>query len=296
MRPEADGFASHASALLFAYFAAVLTVTMLVLHPAYLALSAVFAGAYLASMGGLRTLGKTLCWMLPVMLIAVGFNVAFNHRGMTALFYLKNGNAVTMESLVFGLCAAAMLLAAVLWFSCFHRVMTADKLMAFTGRLAPALSLLFSMTLRFVPRITRQLRRTYAAQRALDGAAGLPAAVRRGVRTVSIVVTWALEGAVITADSMRARGYGLPGRTHFHRERWQRRDTLLLLLLVPLTAGTLAGMAAGSAQELFYPALQFAPPTGRNVLAWGCFALLCALPLIIRRKEARAWARSRSAI
>ena len=111
MRPDTDGFASHASALLFAYFAAVLTVTMLVLHPAYLALSAVFAGAYLASMGGLRTLGKTLCWMLPVMLIAVGFNVAFNHRGMTALFYLKNGNAVTMESLVFGLCAAAMLLA-----------------------------------------------------------------------------------------------------------------------------------------------------------------------------------------
>lgn len=291
-----DGFGTLPGALIFAYYAAVLAVTMLVLHPAYLLISALGAAAYLAAIAGWRGLLRCLRWTLPLAVITVGFNLAFNHRGVTALWYLKNGNAVTMESLVFGLCAALMLSAAVLWFASFHRVLTADKLTAFTGRFAPALSLLFTMTLRFVPRILRQLKRTLAAQRALDGTRGLRAELRRGVRSVSIVTTWALEGSVITADSMRARGYGLPGRTHFHRETWGRRETVFLAALALLAAGAFAGIAAGCATETFYPSLAFSPPTGRNLIAWAWFALLCAMPLILNRKEARVWRKLRSGI
>ena len=39
--------------------------------------------------------------------------------------------------------------------------------------------------------------------------------VRSALRVFSIVVTWSLESGLITADSMRCRGYGLPGRTSF---------------------------------------------------------------------------------
>ncbi len=284
------------SALLFAYYALVLAVTMLVLHPAYILLSALGAGAYLVSIAGWGALGRRLRWVLPLVLIAVAFNLAFNHRGATALWYLHNGNAVTLESLVFGLCAGGMLAAAVLWFSSFHLVFTSEKLMALSGRFAPALSLLFAMTLRFVPRLTRQMKRIWTAQAAMDGQTGFFASMRRAAATVSIAATWALEGAVTTADSMRVRGSGLTGRTHFHRERWTRRETVLLLALCVLAALVFAGAAAGSAMETFYPTLDFARPTPRNLLSWCGFGLLCFAPWILNGREALRWRRCRSNI
>ncbi len=41
---------------------------------------------------------------------------------------------------------------------------------------------------------------------------------------MSILVTWALENAIDTADSMKDRGYVLPGRTAFSIYRFDRRD------------------------------------------------------------------------
>ena len=157
-------------AVSFGFFAVVLIVTMLVLHPAYIAISLLGAAGSLAALTGFaRAAAKRIRWVLPLMLLTVFFNVAFQHRGVTALWYLHNGNAVTLESTVFGLCAAGMLAAAVLWCGCMHQVLTSDKLMALTGPLLPSVSLLFSMALRMAPRILRRLRETYDVQKALDG-------------------------------------------------------------------------------------------------------------------------------
>lgn len=54
-----------------------------------------------------------------------------------------------------------------LWFSCFSQVMTTDQLVYLFGRIIPALALVLSMTLRFVPRFDRQLRKVSQAQQSL---------------------------------------------------------------------------------------------------------------------------------
>lgn len=283
-------------AVSFAFFAVVLIVTMLVLHPAYLLLSLFGAAGSLAALTGLHGLRQRLRWVLPLMVLTVLFNAAFQHRGVTVLWYLPNGNAMTLESIVYGLCAAGMLAAAVLWCGCLHQVLTADKLMALTGRLLPAASLLFSMALRMVPRVLRCLRETYDALRAMDGGTGPMAVLKRCVRTVSGTVTYMLEHAVVTADSMKARGYGVGKRTHFHRETWGAAETGFAAALLILTVITLLGLLSGSGTEVFYPSLQFSPPSGKNIAAWCCWALICALPMLTEGKEALSWRRSRSTI
>jgi energy-coupling factor transport system permease protein len=45
-----------------------------------------------------------------------------------------------------------MLAAVISWFSCYNAVMTSDKFVYLFGRVIPALSLILSMTLRFVPK------------------------------------------------------------------------------------------------------------------------------------------------
>ena len=95
--------------------------------------------------------------LLAVALLAAGFNPLFNHEGATILGYWPSGNPLTLESVLYGGGTALMLLAALGWFSCLNRVMTADKWMCLVGRALPTLSLLLSMTLRLVPRFRARL-------------------------------------------------------------------------------------------------------------------------------------------
>lgn len=134
------------------------------------------------------------------------------------LFYLKDGNPVTLESIVYGLASGLMLAGVISWFSVFHEVMTSDKFMYLFGKVIPAFSLLLSMTLRFVPRFTEQIRRVAEAQQCIGRNVNNGNVFQRaahGLKILSITTTWALENSVETADSMKSRAYGLRGRTNF---------------------------------------------------------------------------------
>ena len=103
-----DSFSALHPALTFCYFAAVLLLTMLVLHPVFLALSLLGALGYCAVLRGWRSLGRTLGWLVPFLVLMAALNALFNHAGVTMLFYLPNGNPVTREALCYGAAAAAM--------------------------------------------------------------------------------------------------------------------------------------------------------------------------------------------
>jgi energy-coupling factor transport system ATP-binding protein len=153
-------------------------------------------------------------------------NPAFNHRGASVWFYLKNGNPVTLESIAYGFAAASAFVAVILWFSCFLAVVGSDKLVYLFGRLSPALALLFTMALRMVPRFFEQLAEVRRARALLgNGAAkGIKARAAEAAAVMSALASWSIEGSIVTADAMRARGYGLPGRTAYSPFVFTRRD------------------------------------------------------------------------
>lgn len=90
------------------------------------------------------------------------------------------------------------------------------------------------MALRFVPRFAAQLKIISNAQKCVGrdiSQGNLLTRAKNGLKILSILITWALENAVDTADSMRCRGYGLPGRTAFSNFRLDSRDKASLGLL-----------------------------------------------------------------
>ena len=162
-----DSFSALHPALTFCYFAAVLLLTMLVLHPVFLALSLLGALGYCAVLRGWRSLGRTLGRLVPFLVLMAVLNALFNHAGVTMLFYLPNGNPVTREALCYGAAAAAMFAAVILWFQCCNVVMTAEKYLYVFGSALPGVSLLLSMALRFVPKFSAHIRAVRAAQASL---------------------------------------------------------------------------------------------------------------------------------
>ncbi|MDR3209006.1 MAG: energy-coupling factor transporter transmembrane protein EcfT [Oscillospiraceae bacterium] len=267
------------------------------MHPVCLLISFVCAFAYSVYLNGKRALRFGLAFMLPMLIIAALVNPAFNHQGGTILTYLPSGNPLTLESVLYGVAAALMLVAVVSWFSCFNAVMTSDKFVDLFGRVIPALSLILSMSLRFVPRFTAQLKVISNAQRCIGRDVSNGSVLQRarhGIRIVSILVTWALENAIETADSMKGRGYGLPGRTAFSIYRFDRRDACALAAILALGAYIVAGSAAGGLYFRYFPTVRGIWGGAYAVSLFAAYFALGALPLIINLKEDYAWKRIKS--
>lgn len=292
-----DAFSSYHPAVNFLYFGLVLFFTMCFLHPACLLLSLAAALRYAVCLNGRRAVRRSLRYLLPAALLAALINPAFNHQGATILTYLPSGNPLTLESIAYGLAAAALLSAVVTWFSCYTAVMTSDKFVYLFGRVIPALSLVLSMALRFVPRFQVQARAVSQAQRCVgrdvsDGS--LLQRLRNGVTILSILLTWCLENALETADSMKSRGCGLPGRTAFSIYRLDDRDQAALWWLGALGGYILSMWGAGGFACRYFPTFRLAPRDGWSLSGLLAFGLLCLTPVIIDRREDRQWTRLRS--
>ena len=154
-----DTFAEYHPLINFIYFVMVIGIAMFYMHPVLLGLSLAGSLAYSIYLKGRKTVKVFLFGMLPACLLMMVINPLFSHEGATMLFYLKDGNPVTLESILYGVGSGIMLACVVSWFSVFHAVMTSDKFMYLFGKVIPAFSLLLSMCLRFVPRFTGQIKK-----------------------------------------------------------------------------------------------------------------------------------------
>ena len=293
-----DCFSTYHPVVNFLFFAEVLGFSMFLLHPLCLAISLFCALGYALCLNGKKALGFCLKGILPMMVFTAILNPMFSHEGITILTWLPSGNPLTLESILYGLAAAGMLAAVVLWFSCFNSVITSDKFVYLFGRVIPALSLVLSMALRFVPRFKAQLKVVTRAQRCIGkdpSRGGLVHRIRCAGAILSVMVTWALENGIDTADSMKSRGYGLPGRTAFSIYRFDKRDRQALIFLLFLGVAVLTGAALEGLTWRYFPSVKWST-TPLSLCVLVAYAALCAFPIILNRKEDRKWNALRSNI
>lgn len=284
-------FQSYHPAVAAIYFAAVIIFSVILMHPVFLAISFAAALAYALYLKGMKAIKFCLAFVIPAFIVLALINPMFNHRGMTILFYTQY-NPITLESILYGLAAAAMLVTVVVWFISYNEVMSSDKFIYLFGKLSPAVALIISMTLRLVPRLKHQIQEIAAAQRTIGkdmSGGGLLARIKHGLAILSSLISWALENSIETADSMKARGYGLRGRTSFSIFRFTLRDGVALGILSGCIAGCAVIAAGGGIAFQYYPYLKWAEAGPVFVAAALLYALLCFFPLILEAVELIKW-------
>ncbi|MBR3610642.1 MAG: energy-coupling factor transporter transmembrane protein EcfT [Oscillospiraceae bacterium] len=275
----------------FGYFVAVIAGTLLFIHPFFVMVSllcAIFASALI---NGKKTLFATLGFGVPMFIFIAIANPLFNHRGATILFYLFN-NPVTKEAIIYGIVSAGMMFAAVIWFTCYNTVVTSDKFIYIFGRILPSIALIVSMTLSLIPRLMAQIKIIADSQRSigLDWKSGnIKQRVRSGARILSILVSWALEDAVITADSMRARGYGQHKRSTFSIFRFGKKDAKMMAVIVFLFAAEIFAYISGRGTMEFYPAMVVPEIDLTDIIIYILYITLGILPSVIQIKEDLKW-------
>lgn len=276
----------------FTYFLFVIGLSCFLMHPICLVASFVCAFLYSVILGGKKILKTNVVYLLPMAIIAAVVNPLFNHKGATILTYFSNGNPLTMESIVYGVVAAVLILTVISWFFCYNKIMTSDKFIYLFGRIIPSLSLVLSMTFRFVPVFIVRLKDVKNAQKCIgkDIRNGkISVRIKNALSIMSIMITWALENAVETSDSMKSRGYGLKGRTYFSIFKFDKRDLFVFLCILILGVYILCGVFLGAFNYSYFPYIQNIRLTPYFVSCYASYFALCMLPVIIELKEARRW-------
>lgn len=224
-------------------------------------------------------------------------NPLFNHSGATVLFVL-NHNPVTMEALYYGLMLGCMLLAVMYWFRSFQQIMTSDKLLYVFGSALPKLSLILSISLRYIPMLSQQSKRIRDSQKALGlfKDENVIDRLRGEMRIFSVLVTWALENGIITADSMTARGYGVGRRTHFALFRFRPVDGVLCALCLLLSGCAVAGIIAGAVECTYFPRFSMPGCSTFTLVAYLSYAVLAFFPAALELEEGIRWKSLKSRI
>jgi len=276
------------------FFVAVIGFAMFLMHPVALFISLISASSYAVYLNGRKALRMTLIFMLPMLMFTAVLNPLFNHQGGTILAYLPNGNPITLESTMYGIAAATMLITVITWFSCFNKVIESDKIVYLFGRAIPALSLILAMSLRFVPRFRDQIKVVSNAQKCIgrDVSSGnVFKKARHGLKILSIMVTWALENAIDTADSMKARGYGLQGRSAFSIYTFDARDRKATIYMLICIAVVIAGPVTGVYRFRYFPTIQGEWAGLPTIAIFVAYFALGLFPTIVNIREDLFWRR-----
>ncbi len=264
------------------YFSLVIGITMFSLHIIMLGITLLNAGIYSYLLSGRESIKSNLQLATIVILLITTINMFFTHNGETVLFYV-NGNRITLEAIFFGIISACMILAVIIWFTNFNRIISNDKLIYIFGSILPVLGLLISMVLRFIPLLKHRYDEISMGQKCMGNgySKNIIKNIRLIVKKISILIAWSLENSIELADSMAARGYGLKGRTSFSIFKWTMRDTILLLYFTVLGIIVITGNIIGYTKMYFYPKLIIPVIDVKSIVIYIAFILLATGPIIL---------------
>ena len=289
-----DAFSKCHPAVNFLFFVGAIGMSVVIQHPAYLLAGVVTGTIYYLLLNGKKG-WKTILGLLPVFVMLTVINPLFNTLGATPLFHLGS-RPYTLEALFYGAALASMFVIMMLWFGCYNKVLTSDKFTSLFGNLIPSISLLLVMVFRMVPNFIRKTQQIIGARKSIGKGIREDATTKEklqdGGTVLGALTSWALEGSVVTGDSMRARGYGTAKRSSFMIYRMAGTDWILLVVMLVLLGVTIAAAFFGQFAATFVPTVDIAP------VSWGLAAYTCYLliPTALHIKEAIQWHISRSKI
>lgn len=223
-----DRFSKFHPIVSFSFFMLEIIITLLYINPVFAVCSLICAFAYCLMLKGREAADVLFKAVIPIVLFAGAFNMLFCRYGSIVLFSVKEIK-FTAEPLIYGLCMGIMLGAVILWFLSYSAVIDSERFTALFGKIAPGLSLLFLMVLRFVPLMRQTAKEIFEAQKGLGNETK---GIKNTVKRFSALVSISLERSIETADTMRSLGYAGGKRRHFSRFSFNALDAFAVAFIL----------------------------------------------------------------
>lgn len=265
-------------ALVYGCIAMVLA--MAFIQPALSAIAFACVAAFSLLAFGVSSFAKRLMWQTLIVAGITLLNGIFVQRGATVLLSVGDF-ALHAESLLFGVSMGLALATVMELFALLGKIVQGDEVVALMGKRLPSSALLASMSLRLIPHMRRNAEERRAALKACTALTPSKGKLDAASKDVSVMIANAMEDSLVTADSMRARGYGIGrNRTQYERRSFSLADGVALACVVGF--GMLAFVAgiAASSEFTFYPRMTNGANEGECFAYAAYFLLPCAAYLL----------------
>jgi energy-coupling factor transport system permease protein len=274
--------------IIFIYYIGALILVMTMLHPYFIIMAFCLIVTVHFVTDKFKTLKQWLFIMVTTGIFMIIVNPLFNERGRVLVLEVFD-HRVTLEALLSGGMAALSLVCVIALFVSYHEVMTPNKLFFLFSKFLPQFAVLFMLTMRFIPLMRRRIVEISAIQesKGISVKNGqLKEKIKAGFFYIQLLVTFSLEEAIQTADSMKARGYGHGKRSSYDYFRFKRQDAYAVIYLIILFCVVLIGRNSGYGQLTIYPMMEQLELTIVELYVIAFYSMFLSFPLV---KE--AWGR-----
>ena len=285
------GFESYHPYVLFLYFLFVGTLAMYLKHPVFLFTALLIMIIVILLHRGSDALKKWAPYFILFGSIMILLNPFLVSRGTNILFYFR-GKQVTLEATVYGIVMSLSIIAILLMFVFFNMVLNGNKFIFILGRILPKTAFLIMLSVRFIPLLRERFDEIESAQRVKGTSIRSGSIINRiksGMLFIQILLSWSLEGAIVTSDGMKARGYGTGKRSSYIPYRMQGRDWFSISILTLLFVVCLFFGSLGYGKIVIYPELGTLRFYLFDWVVYICMILLLAFPIMIEGREKFRW-------
>lgn len=281
--------------ILFIYFISILVFLVTLTNPVFVVTGFGAWLFYVLLLLRFKEFLKVIFYSIPMILFIALINPLFYHEGNTPLLYI-NDTPITLEALLYGVFTGVMILSLIYVFKAFDRCIDSHKFIYLFGRIIPTLALMITMIMRFIPYFNRKLKiitQTQATMGVSTSQGSFKSRLQSGSNILSVLVSYSLESTVDTADSMKARGYGLKGKTHYNSYVITARDIILLAFVLAFDIFFFILLGFGTYKFEFYPGITKLVFDTRFIITVCIYLVFMGLPIIINLLEEVRWKLSR---
>lgn len=275
----------------FLFYAGAVSLMILMMHPFFLVISMaviVFINILHDRLNGLR---RWSFFMIITFLLMLMMNPLFNERGRHLLFEI-NQHRVTEEAVVYGGMNALSIIGIIALFVSYNVIMTPNKLLFLFAKILPQFAVLLMLTLRFIPLMRRRLEEISVVQKSkgLSVSHGSwRSRAKTGMLYVQTLLTFSLEEAIQTADSMKARGYGEGTRSSYQYFKINQADVIAVIYLLSLFSLILIGWFSGFGVLTVYPIMESWHLTRMDTLVLICYSMFLSFPILVEAGGIFRW-------
>lgn len=276
----------------FLYYAGLITLVFFMLHPIFLGLGLfmILIMNYLHDqLNGVR---RWFILLLTSVFFLMILNPLFNERGRHVLF-LVGQHRFTLEAVVMGGMNAVSIISVIAIFISYNVVVTPNKLLFLFSKILPQTAVLLMLTLRFIPLMRRRLDEISLVQKSKGISVHHGPWVKKvktGLTHVQALLTYSLEEAIQTADSMKARGYGSGrNRTTYEFFKFTKTDALAIGYLGILFAVICTGRALGLGVLSVYPFMESWHLSTPEMLILSAYLFYLCFPIFVEAGEWWRW-------
>lgn len=283
-------FGNFHPAVILTYFLCVIVLCVLIQNLAFQLVGFMASAALYLSVARSFSVRGALGLLLVFALIVV-INPLFSTEGSQVLFTYF-GRPYTFEAVLFGLSTALMFVTMLLWLMSLSKLVGIEEVQALFANSMAKTTLVLTMIMRLVPAFGRRARLIAAARSGIgkDVRQGTVAErVKEGTSILRSLTAWSLESSIVTADSMRSRGYGTCKRSSSSRSRFRARDGVLLGVMLALFVCVGAAMVLNDDGIGAMSALGSTPHGFFALFAFAAFTIFVLLPVVMNLAEGIAW-------